>query len=566
MMRRFACFFLLACVLNVRAERELASPAFVANSGISMEITNSYETVPPVGFLPLRVEVKNGSAAERTWQFATTHNQGMGSTFASTTPLTVPARGKRVFDLLVPLAPQSSGSARYANLQISVSGYAVEDGNSSEHAGGGSSGMPTSFFGLGEELSVKNWGPLKELAEKTSKRSLDGTPLDSAFLPTDWRGLAGFEIIILNETEWRKISVAQQGALGVWVAQGGHLVLCHEAADAPQDLPAAASRGAGKISHWQVGVDFIDQINKEIIVSRKSLGDRTADDYTWSWLLAKAVGRMPTPYILVMVFVLGFAVLVGPVNFLVFAPPGNRHRLFWTTPLISVLATILIAGIIVGGEGIGGSGQRLEALLSLPSEHKAVLWQEQVSRTGVLTSSSFTPSEQMLPLPITLRQRGGSSFSRMAGNYALNGQVWSGDWFRSRATQAQVLISAYPTRGRLELAGNEGGIPQVISTFEQNLKEVFYYDSASAVWRGTDIAPGRKTALLRVEDKEYQKWRKDALAPAGGVIRDRFERFEKQDRRGKFFASASQLNPISTLPVLRWKPAGALIFGEIYQP
>ncbi len=567
MMRRAAFgFFLLASALDTRAEHELASPSFIAESGISMEITNFYETLPPAGFLPLRVEIKNGSTDERTWQFTTTQTQSMQQAVASTTSLTVPARDKRVFDVLVPLSPQSSNSSRYANLSINVSGYGVDDGGSSEHAAGGSSAASTGFFGLGESLSVKNWGPLKDLVEKAGKRSLDGTPLDTSFLPADWRALVGFETIIFSEEEWRKIPAAQQGALRDWVAQGGHLILCHANTEAPQDLPPAATRGAGRISLWPLGADLVERINKEITAPGKSLGERVSSDYAWDWKLAKSVGRLQTPYVLVMIFVVGFAVLIGPVNFLVFAPQGNRHRLFWTTPLISVLATLLIAGIIIGGEGFGGQGQRMEALLCLPSEHKAVLWQEQVSRTGVLISTSFTPSEESLLLPIFLQQRSGLSFPRSAGRYALNGRVWSGDWFRSRATQAQALLSIYPTRGRLEVTVDEVGVPQVVSTFAQNLTEVFYYDANAAIWQAAAVAPGHKTALKRVDDKAYQKWRKEAVSPAGSLVRGQFEQFEKQDRRGKFFASTPQIHPISTLGVVRWKPAGALIFGEIYQP
>ena len=42
---------------------------------------------------------------------------------------------------------------------------------------------------------------------------------------------------------------------------------------------------------------------------------------------------------------IAFGIIVGPVNLFVIARQGRRHRLFWTTPLISLIASLLLIAL-----------------------------------------------------------------------------------------------------------------------------------------------------------------------------------------------------------------------------
>ena len=120
------------------------------------------------------------------------------------TSLAVDADSERAFELLVPIAQGSMTIARYLRSLDQRLGYAVVNGTSSEHSSG--SGLsPTPFLGMGEALAVKEWGPLRERLEKSHSRALDGSPIDPRLIPADWRGLAGFDVLMLEEAEWREI-------------------------------------------------------------------------------------------------------------------------------------------------------------------------------------------------------------------------------------------------------------------------------------------------------------------------------------------------------------------------
>ena len=563
-MRRLAAFA-LAFVAGSgvgRAEHVLPSPSFESDSGVQMRIINYYESIPPEGFLPLRVEIKNFSGARRTWQFRTVHSQFGFRSMQFVTSLAVDADSERAFELLVPIAPGSMTIARYSDLLINVSGYAVVNGTSSEHSSG--SGLtPTPFLGMGEALAVKEWGPLRELLEKSHSRALDGSPIDPRLIPADWRGLAGFEVLIFGESEWREIPAPQRNAIQDWVIKGGKLVVFRSGTGERRRIcRREASWASEKLFIGCRVMPFRIPWSASFLPRRFQPSGSPLQNYTWQWPLALSMGRPEPPGLLIISFVVGFALVIGPLNFLAFAPQGQRHRLFWTTPAIALAASALMGMFIVLSEGFGGRGDRFGILVNLPQLRKSAVWQEQVSRTGVLASGTFVPSEPSLILPIGLRDSpGGYSASERGKTYLLDGSTWSGDWFRSRTTQAQIFSAVLPTRSQIQLVSSPDSAPSVISSFEETLEDFWYFDDDEMAWRGQDLRPGEKRPLQRADYKEFEVWWRDALNPAGYITRDRAQAFAK-NKKGKFFASTQKPRPITSLSVIRWKDFSGLILGQ----
>ncbi len=541
----------------------LPSPGFTPGSGVSMRLTNFYEDIPPSGFLPLRVEVKNSTPATRTWVFRSTQSQSASSTMDFTTEIRAEAMSEQTVDLLIPLAVQPGNSSRYSNVQISVSGYGVANGQSHVHSPG-SSGDLTPYFGMGGELSVKNWGPLADLLKKKGARSLDGTNLEGNMMPSDWRGLAGFQIILFTAGEWRALPAGSRSALLDWVSQGGHLLLGHEASSERQDLPPAGPLGVGNIEHWAIDSLLVPRLHALLDKSPDSVADTVQREYTWQWEPARAIGRPEAPRLMILVFVVCFAVIIGPVNFFVFAPAGDRHRLFWTTPLISVTASLLMGLFIFFSEGLGGSGRRFVVMLSLGEQNRSVLWQEQISRTGVLLNNSFALSDpSTVLLPIRLSEGGvPQPWLERGSSYSWEDAVWGGDWFRSRRSQAQALVTVTPSRGRLEFGAGTDGAPTVVSTFANPMAEIWYFDPAGQAWWGDNVGPGEKVTLTRADAGDFDRWLKKAMAPAGALTRGHLQNFAKSERAGKFFASATTPSPIASLPNIRWQDGNGLVFGR----
>ncbi len=551
---------LLGGLQTSEAYRQLSGLRFASGSGIDIKITNFYDDLPPAGFLPLRVDVQNDSGSSREWTLQSIHILGEWRSAISTSKIVVPARERRTFDLLIPLASPITNSARYSNLTVSVSGFGVTSGAASEYSSGGGS-TPTPYLGMGKALSVKHWAALRELYNSTGSESLEGTPLDMGFMPTDWRALAGFDAIMLDAGEWRGLEPGPRAALKDWISQGGTLTLFYDSATAPPDLPQNTRLGIGAIQVFALQEKFPEQA-RDLLKVGSNLGN-LMNSYSWSWSLAGRIGKPSPPHALIITFVLAFAVIIGPVNFLVFAPAGHRHRLFWTTPLISLLASLLMGAAIILSEGFGGSGSRFDVTLIRPDDKKMVCWQEQVSRTGVLISDAFSLTQPAFLAPIDLRKQGTPvARSARGSSFSLNGATWSGDWFRSRSTQAQALTAISESRERLELSRDAEGTLIAQSSFASPLVSLWVFDEAGSLWKTERLETGEKKPLTKAEIGEFQVWFTRQLATAGPLTKTRAEAFGKDAKPGQFFASWSR-PPMTTLPSIRWSEETGLLMGTI---
>lgn len=558
-MRRLASIlFLLLPALSCRAESDLPGPEFTEGSGYEMKLTAAYESIPPTGFFPVRVKVVNPSGSAKQWQIRSSQHLSTSQSMSSVTSIEVPPGATKTFDLLFPLAPDITGSPRYSNLTFQINGPGITRGNSYA-SDSGTSRTPTAFVGVGESLSVTNWGPLRSNLEKTYSKGLQGTPLDMAFMPSNWRALAGFQLIVLTGEEWRGLPGECREALSEWVIQGGELILSGTTVDAA-DLPPAGPSGVGMVEHWTDTDSFQSKFAKRLSeLSNTSTALGHSSGYGVGWTLAGKVGDAQSPGFLILCFVVVFAIVIGPVNFLVFAPAGRRHRLFWTIPALSLLASLLMGTYILLREGIGGSGMRYTARLSLPAAHKLVTWQEQVSRTGVLAGSSFSLPDTTLPTPITLSEERGIRFR--GGSLTYDAGVWGGDWFKSRTTQAQLLTDVSANRERIETSSTADGGVSITSSFSNPLTEIWYIDETDKVWRGTNIKPGETLPLTLATRSDFNIWQGIALENASPSLKNMLDE-NYSVARGRFFATQEGNSAINSLSSIRWKDAGGILFGE----
>jgi hypothetical protein len=184
-----------------------------------------------------------------------------------------------------------------------------------------------------------------------------------------------------------------------------------------------------------------------------------------------------------------FVIMIGPVNFMVLARPPNRHRLLFTTPIISGVAALLVLTLVLVGDGVGGQGDRAALVLIVPEDQLMLTVQSQIARTGLMFDPGMDAPKTRwvaevghLPGP-SLRQ------TRV-------GDRLGGAWFPSRSHRAQLLEEIAQSRYRLELV--EGETPTVRSSFPGALK-IFYLDQAGRAWKTGRIDPGEQVALVEAD-------------------------------------------------------------------
>lgn len=552
---------LLLAALRAKATGYHGTIVTGAGSGVSIELSSPVNSPPSDGFMPLWVTVGNRSGAARTWKITgeeTSYYHGSGQP-SSVQTLRVENDQQVRFPLLIPLELTPVGSSRYAQMNVRVEGYGVEEPSASIGSGSTGSGA-SAYVAMGDALATPIWGSLTQ-AFKDHSGELAGSPVEVGLLPSDWRGLSGFDCLWLTESEYTGLAADRRAAIRDWVNQGGRLVLCTAGLTpslrASLDLPADLDHADPGYGHVQL-FEWDGKTPPDVELVRATIQQLKFPDGGASyadasdWAMTRALGNVPVNALFLIAFISVFALVIGPANLFWLADARRRHRLFWTTPLIAAAASLLLMAVIVLQDGFGGHGERAMVTLLLPDQRKALVVQEQVSRTGVLLTGRFTAPEDLL---LSQLKTSGTP----AKGYAQAGRDYSGDWFTSHNVQAQRAEAIVPSRAEVQLLPASGpgqtAPPVLVSSIPTTLRELFYVDAAGHRWRGRNLHTGEKITLESNENAP-------SLADLDGS--QTLREMQQETRRPNSFCAVADDGPfLGSLPSIHWRKQRAVFVGPV---
>jgi hypothetical protein len=281
-----------------------------------------------------------------------------------------------------------------------------------------------------------------------------------------------------------------------------------------------------------------------------------AFDYSgWSSELTKAP-RLQLGWL--VFFLLGFAVLAAPVNLYLIAPRNKRHRLFVSVPMLSLGAVGALVGFILFNEGAGGTGMRNALLMLEPGAGNSILYQEQLSRTGMVAQSGFPFPEDAVFMWVP-------GEGRTNHNVALlrQGNTAAGGWFVARAVQSHILQRWIPSRAEVVLRQSPGAAPALVSSVNHVMGPVFYVDEAKHYWKAGELAPGNPAVMEKATPEEFTAWYAGVFAEPSANLRARAKQVGA--RPGWFYAKAEAAPDfwIATSPQIRWVRDQMLCCGPV---
>jgi hypothetical protein len=564
-----------------------------------VEVVALFSAPPPNGFLPIRITVNNPGEQEGELNFTTTSNDGSyggnGSEMTSSFSIKA-APGKTTrHDILVPCTTVLNYGGRQS-VGLQMSGFL---GSSAGNVNATYNDQQPAVL-LSEPLYTPNASSLD--AQANSRHGSSGGyrggsstfsgKFDARELPEDWRAYSGYDGIAMTDTDWGNASPGARNAILRWNRLGGELVIY--ALSSSSDFASlgiapdakgvrAAERSFGQVTVVPIGTDlkldpgptvsrFFDSKSGTNTAKLPSLSESIRNDFDSSWPLQIGFGEQGYNYGLFILILVAFGIVVGPVNLFVFAKSGRRHRLFITTPVIALVTSALLVGLIILIDGFGGRGMRVVLMEVRPDdgENSAYIHQEQISRTGVLLGGGFEVTEPALVTPVPLES---SQWARLTRNNSGGGMRYEtlvrdgklevdGDWFQSRSEQGQMVRAIVPTRGRIE-ARNDAGPPSFLSTFDFPIETLYYHDGNGAVWRADGITPGKAFTCQEVNEADWKNFNAEALRS----LTNRAREFGTLDRRPKHFIAVTTAAPgIETLKGIKWQSTRTYITGPVAQP
>ena len=581
---------------------------------ISLEMESLIEKLPTSGYYPIRVKIVNDGPTDRKWQFFFTssgENFGEGNRLNSDFTVTCKAASVAGVDLLVPVMsvlnnrnpgfmPSSSRGPLRTQLDVDVrppplletSRRIVTSRGSldTEIARGSSFYWPSVIYS--EEIENPNGNALDKATAAHLHGSASGAPRPSGefgglflaeYMPDDWRAYIGYDACVLTEKEWNELPAGARNALRQWNRLGGSLIIytTNPATDL-NTLGFGRDTAGSSVADPGWGTTILRPFPSDGLLEasgvvklvadavKKTGGPRISDprdNFRSSWKLQDALGIKTSQMILVIIVLVVFGVLVGPINLFVFARAGKRHKLFISTPLISLGASIILLGLILFQDGFGGYGKRL-ILHEIGPDNTAYISQEQIARTGVLLKTSFTTSEPSFLSPLTI---GESRWARVTegngggkGVYNIEmteaGMAATGDWFKSSSEHGHLLETVRPSRERISLlAGFDE--PTINSTFGFVLEKVFFRDLTGQLWSTSNLQQGRNTSMTQAEETEFTSWFSELQQRFGPRNRARLNL--ARNRRGYFFGFAPETDGISSLASIDWKTTSTFVTGQL---
>ena len=527
--------------------------------------TNSFTNVTPArGWVEVEMEMRNRMTQDAVWrlQFISEYGWQEQNNLTHQRAIEVPAQSVRTVRFEVPVYP-AMGQRHYwyPGLNVRVIGpgskgreqMVVPKMNSSHHGTAATSLAVSDGVRVTRPDGTWDWNTLS--AEVPNQGiALDLMEIDLERFPLSQKGLTGIDLLLLTEEEWEELRPHHQ-TVRRWVAQGGHLILYGPQRSQPEPL------GLGTIRTWELrSKDMVKTARKFTRIEVRNnmlIDDRSFDEKQWP--LRKEVPDIDRPVAGMVLAVIGIAALLGPINLGVALRQRKTFQVLWTTPLLSVAISLLLGLVILFSDGLGGKGVRAQWTLLMPGERLAFTWQEQVSRTGLLLSTSFEVPEEWWMRPMS------THYSDDDDERAYSMQVdgtHSGDWFANRRVQAQVLQRSAISRSSVQVRQEEAGVPRILSTVEQPLTRLYYRDRIGVLWTVEELVPGHETVMRKTTPRDFERFqkemrhRKQSLFPGNDAL----------NQGGWFYAEAR--NPegwAESLGSIRWEDKGQWMFGPVVE-
>jgi hypothetical protein len=418
--------------------------------------------------------------------------------------------------------------------------------------------LSTALKGVPWKGGVERFSEARTLPAPAGYSDLGGVSVKIEHLPADPRTFLNASGMWIATSDWNKAGVALKQQIKDWVRAGGWMYVHRDASVPVGELPESAGPlGLGRIEEtapFPPTAAVAKSVISSIVGLEKNPYPGCIEDYQ-DWK-SDLTPRFRGNAAVLIFFLAGFSAIAVPLNLRFFAPVRHRHRLFVTVPVISALALVGLVVAVVVRDGTGGIGVRNAILLLTPGETRAALYQEQLSRCGMMAMRGFEMPEELM---FTMLR------GARPGQFLRSGRELSGDWFRSREVQGQVVQGWVPSRSSVVLKGGAvQGRPVLESSVASVLGPVYLVGGDGRHWKADRLVPGGRVELGEASAAEFEAWMSGLFEEPSRNLTARVA--EARARRGWFFGVAQDAGLfVATSPQIAWKRDRMLCLGPVEQ-
>jgi hypothetical protein len=321
----------------------------------------------------------------------------------------------------------------------------------------------------------------------------------------DWLAYSPFDAVVVNAADLAAMTPAVFSALGDYVQAGGNLLLLGRG-DLPPSWHPAQTQQRPNGAEFEIGFGRVFALAAENpalldAAVAQQLRDTVRGTANYFRNLPSDSGaangvmpvvenvRIPTRGIIIAMVV--FVVLIGPVNIIYLNRIQRRTWMLWTIPAISLVTTLLVFVYSLLREGITPD-TRLAGLTVLDQTSR-----QAATIGGEAFYCPLTPGGGLnfeLATEVTpLVNRYGSGASREVDWTAA--QHFGRGWVASRVPAHFHLRKAGTRRERLQVI-NENGRLQIVNSLGARIKFLWLADADMNMYRADNVGAGEKGGLI----------------------------------------------------------------------
>lgn len=232
---------------------------------------------------------------------------------------------------------------------------------------------------------------------------------------------------------------------------------------------------------------------------------RTNDDY-WTFLIP-GVGEAPVVSFLLLVSL--FAIVIGPVNYVILGRSRRLYMLLLTVPAGALLVTLCLFtyALLTDGLGVRLRSRSFTALDQRTGE--AAAWSRQSYYAAIAPSEglSYPSDTTVFPLQFEPAYRGGNPNGTIGKLRWDEGQHLTSGYLASRtATQFMIQRAAKTTALLVVKEGPAAGQPpEVENRLESQIRYLLLRDGRGDYFAGKALRNGAQAKLAKIDPSEAEK-------------------------------------------------------------
>lgn len=378
----------------------------------------------------------------------------------------------------------------------------------------------------------------KAFAEPTGRREKmtypRGSLLAKAETPVanwsqNWLGYSRYDGIFVTGNDMRQMPPDVQTAVIRYVECGGSLLVLGSWT-VPDTWQRWEKSEAG-IRIWHMGFGECLVLPEENIASlteerrrrlldswqgtqqtrRQSAGVEAANE------MFPVVEKFGVPVQGMFILVLVFAIVIGPINILIFSRKNRRIRILWTVPAISLVTCLTFAAYALFSEGLR-SYYRTESFTILDETSHRATTLGMTAFYSALTpgdglhfgyETELTPQVEWEYVYRYHSRRGGTRLLNWT-----NDQHLSRGWITSRVPAHFLVRKSEPRRERVAVRRIEDGSLSAVNGLGANIRELWLADADGNIHHAKDIRAGAEANLSLRNDSVTEDSGVDVLQKA----------------------------------------------------